>query len=132
MKPELEQKFYDRWPNWFRGKNESERVNLMCFGFSHGDGWFDLEWRLCEALEKVAPPEYKLMQIKEKFGTLRWYADYGSEATHRLETEAEIESAKTCEQCGKPGELSGKNWVSTLCPDCQVKFKKNPNAFMDS
>lgn len=43
MKKELEQKFYDRWPDWFAGRFEGKRANLMCFGFDHGDGWFDLE-----------------------------------------------------------------------------------------
>lgn len=122
MKKELQQKFYDRWPEWFRGKNEGMRANLMCFGFSHGDGWFDLEWKLCEALEALGVgPEYKIFQIKEKFGTLRWYDNGVSEAGHALVHEAEKESAKTCEECGQPGTIRSGGWYRTLCDACEAK-----------
>lgn len=122
MKKELQQKFYDRWPDWFRGKDEGMRENLMCFGFEHGDGWFDLEWKLCEALEALGVgAEYKLFQIKEKYGTLRWYDSDVSEAVHVLVHEAEKESAKTCEECGQPGTIRSGGWYRTLCDGCKAK-----------
>ena len=122
MKKELEQKFYGRWPEWFRGRNEGMRVNLMCFGFDHGDGWFDLEWKLCESLEaEGVGPAYNLFQIKEKFGGLRWYAEGGNEASNILVREAEKEADKTCEKCGQPGKLRPGGWVMTLCDECQEK-----------
>lgn len=119
MKRELQQKFYDRWPEMFKGRSEPVTQNLMAFGFDHADGWFDLEWKLCEKLEKVAPPEYKLFQVKEKFGGLRWYDEGGNEQTHELVGEAMKEASRTCEACGKPGALRmDRRWIRTLCEGC--------------
>lgn len=122
MNKELQQRFYDRWPSWFRGQEDSLRENLMGFGFEHDDGWFELEWKLCEDLEKLVEPDYKLMQIKEKFGTLRWY-DCGAnaEAAKRIR-QAEDESSNTCEVCGNPASLcTAGYWVKTLCEFCLEK-----------
>lgn len=35
MREELEQKLFLRWPTWFDVQ-----------GFEHGEGWFDILWRL--------------------------------------------------------------------------------------
>lgn len=119
MNKELTQKFYERWPNWFRGRNETVMTNLMPFGFEHDDGWFDLEWKLCEDLEAIAPPDYKLFQIKEKFGTLRWYDEGGNDAVYARVREAQKVSAETCEVCGKSAQLcSTGGWMKTLCDVC--------------
>jgi len=47
----------------------------MADGFAHGDGWFDIVWRLCEDLEPlVAETEngtgrpFEVLQVKQKFG----------------------------------------------------------------
>jgi hypothetical protein len=52
MRKELELKMASRWPGWF-DLNGDPRRTLMRFGFAHGDGWFDLVWRLCEQIEEV-------------------------------------------------------------------------------
>lgn len=33
-------------------------------------------------------------------------------------------SYKTCERCGKPGKITGKGWVVTLCEKCNHVSKK--------
>jgi hypothetical protein len=75
-----------------------------------------LDQKLSEAY-----PEYAICQIKEKFGGLRFYVDgvpYKSQGDEWI-NEAEALSFKTCEDCGKPGELtnSGGYWVKTLCKE---------------
>ena len=45
-----------------------------------------------------------MLQVKEKFGGLRFYANYNNEATSSLIEAAAIESFYTCEVCGRPGE----------------------------
>lgn len=49
-------------------------------------------------------------------------ADARLEALEALVREAEAEAARTCEQCGAPGELrrtlSASPWVKTVCPSC--------------
>jgi len=121
MKKELEQKFYDRWPKWFEEKDWPSSESCMCWGFSHDDGWFDIEWCLCEDLEKLMTPEesekYRVHQVKEKFGSLRWYdnSDYG--AINERVNQACDETEVTCEVCGKEGTIGGRNWIKTLCKE---------------
>jgi hypothetical protein len=68
-------------------------------------------------------------QVKEKFGTLRFYLTQGTEEMYAITDEAERKSAKTCEECGKPGKLRGHGWVYTRCAACwKNKQKANYNA----
>jgi hypothetical protein len=71
---ELQRRLVDRWPTWFNIGGDPSHT-LMHFGFQHGDGWFNLLWRLCERLEPtVAAAEkqtgrpFEVLQVKEKFG----------------------------------------------------------------
>jgi hypothetical protein len=58
MREELEQKLVERWPTWF-DTNGDVRRTAMSFGFCHGDGWFDILWRLCEDLDRLSPKPLK-------------------------------------------------------------------------
>lgn len=60
-------------------------------------------------------PQVIAVQIKEKFGTLRFYYDGGDEYCRGIEAMAESMSARTCETCGTPGKLRHGGWVRTLC-----------------
>lgn len=91
-----------------------------------GEGWKDIINKLCTDLHAL-DPAVTVVQIKEKFGTLRFYlgccgAEANYEAIYARITEAEKQSAITCEWCGAPGTLdTSKHWVITLCPDCSKK-----------
>ncbi len=84
-----------------------------------GAGWYPILVRLEERLGEI-DPDYRVLQIKEKFGTLRFYLagrhyEFGKAAV----AEAEAESARTCELCGGPGYLRTRNsWLRTVCDDC--------------
>ena len=57
-------------------------------------------------------------QIKEKFGTLRFYYHGGDEYIRGLEAMAESMTSRTCEDCGNPGvtrSTERKRWVRVLC-----------------
>lgn len=95
-------------------------------GFECGDGWFDLLMRLSvkiEAALQAMLTEGKrrqdlpcVHQVKEKFGTLRFYMSQPAQWREWI-AEAEAESARTCELCGAPGALSIRGgWYSTMCP----------------
>jgi hypothetical protein len=80
MRNELQRRLVDRWPTWFNIGGDPRHTS-MHFGFQHGDGWFDLLWWLCERLEPVVDaaeketgPPFEVLQVKEKFGGLRFYA----------------------------------------------------------
>jgi hypothetical protein len=62
-------------------------------------------------------PQVIAVQVKEKFGTLRFYVDGGNEVTHAMINMAESMSARTCEKCGVPGKLRGKTWLYTACDE---------------
>lgn len=124
MKKELEQKFYDRF-KFFRPETPVTK-NLMSYGFCCGDGWYDIIWKLCEDIEKeleVAEPDVKenfdVFQVKEKFGTLRFYTDNSNDKINQLILEAEARTSVTCESCGKTGITKRNNgWIRTLCSEC--------------
>lgn len=56
-----------------------------------------------------------IVQIKEKFGGLRFYVDGGTTEHHNYISFAEALSNRTCEVCGAPGEHRNDGWVKTLC-----------------
>lgn len=79
-----------------------------------GDGWYFLLDNLCRMLQYhlgELPPEerekYRAVQVKEKFGTLRFYLNRTPpNALHPINREiagAEWASALFCDVCGKPG-----------------------------
>lgn len=102
----------------------------MCLGFDCGDGWFGLIYDLSQKIDvqlkeksgKFAE-QFAVEQVKEKFGILTYSASGGSEAISRLIREARARSAKTCEACGKPGQLRRKKGFrqETLCDFCDAK-----------
>ena len=89
---------------------------------SCGEGWNDLIFKLHYKLLEL-DPEYRIYQIKEKFGGLRYYIEGNKEAQDATWV-AEDESFKTCEVCGEPGELRQNRWWKTLCD----KHDKERNA----
>ena len=84
MNNELELKLQEEFP-FMKQNNVDEEKNLYRrFGFDCGDGWFDLLRDCCRKIteryaEAGVPIDFVPEQIKEKFGTLRFY--YGYEDT---------------------------------------------------
>lgn len=62
-------------------------------------------------------PQVVASQVKEKFGTLRFYYDGGDDYIRGLASMAEAMSARTCEICGNPGKSRGGGWIRTLCDE---------------
>ena len=66
--------------------------------------------------------KYQVVQVKEKYGTLRWYDNGAPESIYdRLQDiigKYEDISARTCIRCGKPGTMRTIGWVSPWCDDC--------------
>jgi hypothetical protein len=57
-------------------------------------------------------------QIKEKFGTLRFYYSGGDDYFRGLESMAASMTSRTCEECGSPGtsrSTKKQRWVRVLC-----------------
>ncbi len=65
-----------------------------------------------------ACPQVIVSQIKEKFGTLRFYYTGGDEFVDGLEHMADSMSAVICENCGCPGKKrvsKRQRWIRVLC-----------------
>lgn len=60
-------------------------------------------------------PQVTVTQIKEKFGSLRFYYNGGDEYIRGLVAMAESISVTICEECGSIGERRNGSYVRTLC-----------------
>ncbi len=110
MKAELEALLCERYPLIFAERNLLTTQIRMYWGIACSDGWFDLIDTLCNCLQKSTgsngAPQVVAVQVKEKFGVLRFYVRPGaSEYQRGIISMAEAMSAHLCEQCGKPGQV---------------------------
>jgi len=102
------------------------------WGVECGGGWSVLLGDLLESLEGSLQGDreryvdgefpFRIDQIKEKFGTLRFYVS-GAASDSMMEAimDAESLSARTCERCGSEGVVCVSRagfWLKTLCPEC--------------
>jgi hypothetical protein len=117
-----------RYPALYRGHEWPITENLMPFGFECGDGWFKLIDQLSAditLMDKECGVDTIAIQVKEKYGGLRFYVMAGSDSVYERIDEAEELSLKTCERCGEPGTLRGTGWVYTMCERCWDKKLKS-------
>ena len=178
MSPELDEMLVVKYPKIFGNRFGSMNETCMCWGFSHGDGWYKIidnlcaniqshidwsrkqralalrynralcrstkdnyeplikyfagkrtptEWdikRAAEVFEDIEPqcrivpnacPQVVADQVKEKFGTLRFYYHGGDSKVDGMVRMAESMSACMCEECGAPGTQTQGGWIRTLC-----------------
>jgi len=62
-------------------------------------------------------PQVVAIQVKEKFGTLRFYYNGGDDVIGGMVQMAESMSGVTCEECGNTGKRYGGGWITTLCAE---------------
>lgn len=140
MRPELEKKLLKKYPKIFVQHSLSCKETAMCWGFECGDGWYDLINLLCSSLQwdidKNAYPQIEAVQVKEKFGTLRFYYGYTDDAKVKDEERkmgvqdgmiglAEQLSQYICYHCGTNQKIgSTKGWITYCCEDCAKKNEK--------
>lgn len=132
MKAELQKKLFDKYPKIFRQKDLSMQETCMCWGIETGDGWYDLIDLLCWKLQSMTDmndhlperfPQIEATQVKEKFGTLRFYTGGASEWQDGVIDFAESISAKTCDICGKAGTLNRNGWIACRCPEHKESYE---------
>lgn len=71
--------------------------------------------RLCTNYCSVMGLPFTIEQVKEKFGTLRFYYSGGDEYVRELVDVVELASERKCEVCGKYATLRSGGWLRTLC-----------------
>lgn len=100
---------------------------------SHDAGWYAIVVGVDQRLSAI-DREYVVHQVKEKFGTLRYYCAPSGEpspavfdAFKAITGEAERASAITCERCSEPGVLHETRYlVKTLCASCADSLGYTP------
>jgi hypothetical protein len=103
-------------------KLESNPITDSDF-FCVDSGWFPLIKDLISDLIKMGWNK-EVIQVKEKFGTLRFYINEGTDDIHRRIAKAENESYIICEVTGQPGKLRNDlPWWRTLCDEEYFKIK---------
>lgn len=148
MTPEKQQKLFDEFPNLYSGlkyiecgdgwydllyrlsaKLEATINNvstcISCGHSSHVAGWCNefvspetvLEDELCKCDNELY---LCAVQVKEKFGGLRFYMSACNDDVEKAIREAEGEAAITCEICGASGKLRKPGWMSTWCDKCSA------------
>lgn len=141
MSPELDNKLCEKYPLIFAERHMSMMQTCMCWGFDCGDGWYNIIDVLCNTIQGYidwhntrydkelkcmvpipeSDPNYVQQvvttQVKEKFGTLRFYCNGGDQYIDGMISMAESLSSCTCERCGNPGKSLGGGWITTLCKD---------------
>ncbi len=146
MTPELDQHIREKYPLIFADRCEMsigdgwfDIIDMLCANIQNRienvvtQRKYAIEWN-----EDVNDPEYVwtkfgeredrevpelveqvvATQIKEKFGTLRFYYSGGDDYIRGLETMAESMTSRICEDCGSPGfarSTKKQRWVRVLC-----------------
>lgn len=115
MHQELTERVFQRCPIIYRGAGAKPSKNLMCFGFECRSGWSEMILMLSESVEKLAREKQQqgvadedlpiVVQVKEKFGGLRFYVQNACEEIYALISQAEKCSYGICEICGAAGRL---------------------------
>jgi hypothetical protein len=147
MKQELDELLCTKYPKMMINRNKDMKETCMCWGFECGDGWFNIldqlmgniqhhiDWKekqrnwaidfnskAAQEEMRVVPdtvPQVTLDQVKEKFGTLRFYYTGGDNYIDGMVRMAESMSGVICEGCGNVGERRDGGWVHTYCTPCE-------------
>jgi hypothetical protein len=124
MKQELDEYLCKVYPKIMVNRDRPMTETAICWGFECGDGWFQILNQLMGNIQHYIDWKNKdgevvsqvvLDQVKEKFGTLRFYYTGGDDYIRGLVAMAESMSGVTCEECGKPGTSTGGGWIRTVC-----------------
>ena len=107
-----EQTLIKKYPNFFSNIG----------GFECSSGWDSIIENAVKKIQKL-DPEVKAVQVKNKFGTLRFYITSATDEVHKIIEDTEKLSETICELCGKPGELRNDDryWLQTICDDCDLE-----------
>jgi hypothetical protein len=147
MTPKLQQQLMKKYPSVF-GLTSDVTIYPISLGISVGDGWYGLVEKVCKHLYKVKNEtglQFEATQIKEKFGSLRFYVSDDNRLVkitpyQRSKVSSDLidfissvegESIKMCEICSSDGELKSTRgwWAKTLCDECHER-RQNDRALI--
>ena len=132
---ELNKRLIERYPFLeIKGWNSSEpgdfnstMLDCMPVGWRNTLG-IPLCEELREELIRIDPSllnKYRVSQVKEKYGTLRWYASSYSEQMEDILTKYEDISQYTCVVCGRINvPIFDDGWISPFCIECYKSHRE--------
>ena len=142
MSPEKTKVLIDKYPKIFETGAGLENEPFSHYHFECDDGWFDLINTLCRAIQghvdwkvrnmdKESAEEFQVVagQVKEKFGSLRFYVSGGDDYIAGLITMAESVSGMICESCGDKATVRTTGWIKNICHSCHVRGNLKQQGF---
>lgn len=118
---QIPQQFPEIFPKPIPRNHANIDQDTLPWGFECGDGWYHVIHDLCQTLtvhcNATGQPVPQAIQVKEKFGGLRFYVDSGTKEVYDIIDKFESYSYKVCEVCGVPGTKRGGGWIRTLCDE---------------
>lgn len=133
MNEALERQLQESFP--FMSSEDSKNV-YKGWGCDCADGWFSLIRDMCQEItdryaKDSIPVDIVVLQVKEKYGGLRFYYSFAGVSEKSVEKEAlkqdiaqivydyEQKSETICEECGASGIIrTDLCWIQTLCDSC--------------
>lgn len=101
----LKQEDKSSWSEWARGYYNQELLDR-------------LNAQLEEAVKKIPVA----VQVKEKFGTLRFYVNGAADEQYNYISFAEAMSGRVCETCGTTKDVfQTSGWIKTTCKACSAE-----------
>lgn len=134
MKRELEDQLVRQYPKILQECRGDSRKTCMAYGIECSDGWFQLlnvGMKHLQRICQISELELVAKQIKQKFGTLRFYYEITKSANSNkvpiqvqeraskliaaVISDMEDQSAFICEETGANGKLTKRGaWYKTL------------------
>ncbi len=128
MKQQLQDKLFEKYPEIFIQKDWNMQQTCMCWGICVGDGWYHIIDTLCHGIQHrlnttKGIEQVEAVQVKEKWGGLRFYYEGGDDYIAGLVSYAESLSMISCIQCGRPTKNTVRAWMK-ICSNCEKKLDK--------
>lgn len=91
------------------------------------EGWIELFLHMCEEIREPLIQanyinEFRFLQIKEKYGSLRVYTAGAPQEVYDIIQKYEALSERICVTCGKPATKISQGWICPYCDECAEKL----------
>lgn len=83
--------------------------------------------------DKIIPylEGYRITEIKEKWGELRWYDNGAPTSVHNVISKYEKLSRFVCIDCGKEAKYLSNGWISPFCEECAINMFNRNKEFLN-